>query len=172
MIFQRFMALKTWFHSDADLDLALLKIKNANITFDSIPYRLSSETIQQGAKSLVVGYPLTPENGETIKATEGVISAKSGYKGSTSQYTFSGGVELGNSGSPLFNDKGDVTGLINAKLENDKWTGYAVKSPYIQAFLTSVENFSADMSTSTAANISLADKIAKLKNYIFIVNVK
>lgn len=90
---------------DVDLDLALLKLKNQNINFDSVPYQLSLETSPQGIKTFVLGYPLTNSMGEEIKVTEGIISAKSGYKGSISQYQFSAAIQPGNSGSPLFNER-------------------------------------------------------------------
>ena len=88
---------------DVDLDMALLKIKNPNISFDSVPYRLSLETNAQGTKSFVAGYPLN----DSMKVTEGLINAKTGCFGSISEYQFSQSMQPGNSGSPMFNDKGE-----------------------------------------------------------------
>lgn len=157
---------------DVDLDMALIKIKNPNISFDSIPYRLSLETNTQGTKSFVLGYPLATVTEDTIKVTDGVISSKSGCFGSISEYQFSKPIQPGNSGSPLFNDKGDIVGIINAGLKDAEGTSYALKSQYIEAFLMSVDNVPADTPLSTAAYLTLPDKIAKLKNYIFIVKAE
>jgi S1-C subfamily serine protease len=157
---------------DVDLDIALLKIKNPNISFDSIPYILSSETNAEGTKSLVMGYPLTKETGEKIKVTECTISSQNGYKGSISQYTFSAPMQAGNSGSPLFNDKGEVIGLVNTKFGVAEVSGYAVKSQYIQTFLKLAGIQPQGMPSSTMTNITLTDRAAKLKNYIFIVKTE
>jgi S1-C subfamily serine protease len=157
---------------DVDLDLAIIKLKNQNITFDAVPYNISIETTPQGTKSFVLGYPLTKAMGEEIKVTEGIISAKSGYKGTISQYQFSAAIQPGNSGSPLFNENGDVVGVINAKLLGAESAGYAIKSQYVRTFLNLIDNFQFENPKTNLSSLSLTDKIAKLKNYIFIVKTE
>jgi S1-C subfamily serine protease len=154
---------------DIDLDLALIKLKNKNVTFDSIPYSFCTDLNQQGAKTFVLGYPLTTSMGDEIKITEGIISSNSGFKGTISQYQFSAPVQPGNSGSPLFNEKGDVLGIINAKLSGAEGAGYAVKSQYIPIFLKLIDNIQMESCRSDLGNMTLSQKIMKLKNYIFIV---
>jgi len=157
---------------DADLDLALLKLKNQNIQFEIPPYKISLETNPQGTKSFVLGYPMTTAMGEEIKLTEGVVSAKSGYKGTISQYQFSAAIQPGNSGSPLFNDNGDVIGITDAKLRGAEGAGYAIKSAYILTFLKLVGNVTLDNNTTSISNLPLVEKVVKLKNYIFIVKAE
>ena len=157
---------------DVDLDMALLKIKNPAISFDSIPYRLSLETMEKGTKSFVLGYPFSPDMEDTLRLTEGVISSKSGVSGSISEFEFSQALQPGYSGCPLFNDKGDVIGLINTSLNEAKGTSYAIKSPYIQAFLMSIDNTPLDISLTTTTNLTLQDKIASLKNCVFVVKTE
>jgi S1-C subfamily serine protease len=154
---------------DVDLDLALIKLKNKNVTFDSIPYNFCTDLNQQGTKTFVLGYPLTTSMGDEIKITEGIISSNSGYKGTISQYQFSAPVQPGNSGSPLFNEKGDLLGIINAKLSGAEGAGYAVKSQYIPVFLKLIDNIQIENCKSKLGAMTLPEKIAKLKNYIFIV---
>lgn len=154
---------------DVDLDLALLKLKNQNLSFDPVPYGFASETNPQGTKSFVLGYPLTSAMGEEIKVTEGLISAKSGYKGSISQYQFSAAIQPGNSGSPLFNENGDVVGVINAKLMGAEGAGFAIKSQYVSTFLKLIDNIQIETNTTTISTLTLPEKIAKIKSNIFIV---
>ena len=157
---------------DIDLDLALLKLKNHNITFDSVPYKISFETNPQGTKSFVLGYPMTTSMGEEIKVTEGIISAKSGYKGSLSQYQFSAAIQPGNSGSPLFNDKGEVVGVINSKLRDAEGAGYAIKSQYLLTFLKLIDNIQIENNKGILYDMPLTEKISKFRNYIFIVKAE
>lgn len=157
---------------DADLDLALLKLKNQNIQFDNPPYKISIETNPQGTKSFVLGYPMATAMGEEIKLTEGVVSAKSGYKGTISQYQFSAAIQPGNSGSPLFNENGDVIGITDAKLRGAEGAGYAIKSAYILTFLKLAEIINIENNATSLSNIPLIEKVAKLKNYIFIVKAE
>lgn len=157
---------------DADNDLALLKLKSQNVQFEAVPYKISLEASPQGTKSFVLGYPLTSAMGEEIKVTEGIINAKSGYKGTISQYQFSAAIQPGNSGSPLFNDNGDVIGIINAKLQGAEGAGYAIKSPYISTFLKLIDNITMDNNSTSISNLSLTEKVAKLKTYIYIVKTE
>jgi S1-C subfamily serine protease len=158
---------------DLDLDLAVLKLKNQNIVFENLPYRISDEIFAQGTKSLSLGYPMTSAMGEEIKITEGIINAKSGYKGTLTQYQFSAAVQPGNSGSPLFNDSGEVIGVINAKLKDAENVGYALKSSYLLTFLKNVDNFQLDKTEAAPLGaMPLSEKVTKLKGFIFIVKAE
>jgi len=157
---------------DVDLDLALLKFKNPNLTFSDIPFKLSETTVPQGTKSFVLGYPLTEAMGEEIKVTEGIISAKSGYKGSISQYQFSAAVQPGNSGSPLFDENGSIIGIINSKLNGAEGAGYAIKSQYVTTFLKLTERLNTNSNATSVSASSLIEKVAKLKEFIFIVKTE
>ena len=154
---------------DVDLDLALLKLQDKTIKFDSIPYSFGAENNQQGVETFVLGYPLTNSMGNEIKISEGIISSNSGYKGSISQYQFSAPVQPGNSGSPLFNNKGELLGIINAKLSGAEGAGYAVKAQYIPVFLKLIENVQVASGKSKLSTMTLPEKVAKLKGYVFIV---
>jgi S1-C subfamily serine protease len=154
---------------DIDLDLALLRFKDQSLSFNEIPFSLGSQSNLQGSKAYVLGYPLTSQMGQEIKITEGIISANSGYKGTVSQYQFSAAVQPGNSGSPLFNEKGELIGVINSKLFGAEGAGYAIKSAYLSTFLKMVESANI-VFPSTSVNIAnLAEMTSKLKQYIFII---
>ncbi len=157
---------------DLNNDLALLKFKNQNLLFEDIPYSILKTQSEQGSKAFVLGYPLASAMGEEIKLTDGLISAKSGYKGGLSNYQFSAPVQPGNSGSPLFNEFGDVIGICSSKLRAAENAGYAVKGSYILTFLSLVDNYSQPSSTNTIKNLPLSEKVNKLKNFIYIVKAE
>ena len=157
---------------DVNNDLALLKFKNPNILFDEIPFSISKTSSGQGSKAFVLGYPLASAMGEEIKLTDGLISAKSGFKGGLSNYQFSAPVQPGNSGSPLFNENGDVIGIASSKLRGAEGAGYAIKSQYINTFLNLVENFSLPSLINTIKPLALNDKVSKLKNFIYIIKTE
>lgn len=158
---------------DVDNDLALVKFKNQNMTFEEPPFSITKAISTQGSKAFVLGYPLAKSMGEEIKLTDGLISAKSGYKGSLSQYQFSAPIQPGNSGSPLFNENGDVIGVANAKLEGAEGAGYAIKSQYLLTFFTLIENYTYTPLVNTQLKaLPLNEKVDKLKNFIYIIKTE
>ncbi|HLP18791.1 MAG TPA: serine protease [Chitinophagales bacterium] len=157
---------------DVDNDFALLRFKNQALVFEEPPYAISKSTLAQGSKAFVLGYPLAKSMGEEIKLTDGLISAKSGFKGSLSQYQFSAPIQPGNSGSPLFNENGDIVGVANAKLEGAEGAGYAIKSQYLLTFATLIDNFALPVTINQIKALSLNDKVSKLKNFIYIIKTE
>lgn len=167
----------TWYEAkvvavDVDLDMALLKLVDESITFNQVPYRIANTTVAQGSKAFVLGYPLTTAMGDEIKVTDGIISARSGYKGSLSQYQFSAAIQPGNSGSPLFNEQGEVVGLINSKLRGAESAGYAIKSPYVHTFVNQVEGVKLNTVISSNTATNLVDQIKRNKPFVFIVKAE
>ena len=79
----------------------------------------------------VLGYPLVDTMGEEIKLTTGVVSSRSGFQGNPSQYQISAPVQPGNSGGPLFNDNGELIGIVSAKHTGADNVSYGVKLSYL-----------------------------------------
>lgn len=98
-----------------------------------------------GEKCFTIGYPLTSIQGFTQKFTEGSISGLSGIDDVASDLQISVPVQAGNSGGPLISEKGEVLGIIQARLNNLaalKATGdlpqnvnYAIKADPLQKLL-------------------------------------
>jgi S1-C subfamily serine protease len=157
---------------DVDNDLALVRFKNQTLVFEEPPYTLTRTSAEQGSKAFVLGYPLARAMGEEIKLTDGLISAKSGFKGSLSQYQFSAPIQPGNSGSPLFSENGDIIGIANAKLEGAESAGYAIKSQYMFTFMSLIDNFAYAPPPNLVKSLSLNDKVTKLKSFIYIIKTE
>lgn len=154
---------------DADLDLALIKADSASLGLGVLPYSISAKAERQGAPAFVLGFPMVSAMGEEIKVTDGIIGSLTGYKGSYSQYQFSAPVQPGNSGSPLYNERGQIIGVINAKLKGAEGAGYAIKSQYLIPFLEML-NVPLTQEQSTP-DLSLPDRVEILKDFVLTVHV-
>lgn len=95
------------------------------VAFHSLePSKLTFSTAtshEVGSKVVVIGSPRGLE--QTI--TEGLMSGKRTV-GQTSLLQVSAAVSPGSSGSPLFNDQGDVIGLVSSKLGESEQLTFAV----------------------------------------------
>jgi S1-C subfamily serine protease len=95
--------------------VAFQSLESSKLTF-------STSTSQEvGSKVVVIGSPRGLE--QTI--TEGLMSGKRTV-GQTSLLQVSAAVSPGSSGSPLFNDQGDVIGLVSSKLGESEQLTFAV----------------------------------------------
>lgn len=160
------------FASDIPNDLALLQLEEK--LPDSIPVYVSvkSDAVDVGAKVYALGYPLSHLLGDEIKLTDGIINCKSGYKGNVSEYQVSAAVQPGNSGGPLIDEDGNVIGVITAKIMGGDNIGYAIKSTNLLLFLNQIDGFEFKNQMNTIKNVSLQEKIKKLKQNIFMVETK
>lgn len=117
--------------SDKQNDLAIIKITDY-FTAPTIPYSFKFSQSSIGENCWVLGYPLTQTMGEDIKLTNGVISSKSGFDGNIAQYQISAPVQPGNSGGPVFDNNGNLIGVVQAKHGLAENAGYAVKASYVR----------------------------------------
>lgn len=118
---------------DTANDLAIVKITDSEFKgFPAIQYGFKSTLEDVGTDVFVLGCPRVDTMGEEVKLTTGVVSSRSGFQGNQSQYQISAPVQPGNSGGPLFNDNGELIGIVSAKhtdgVEN---VSYAVKLSYL-----------------------------------------
>lgn len=127
-------------------DLVLLKPES----IESLPLALplAEKPARVGEHVFTIGYPLLPIMGVEPKVTDGIISSRTGIGNDPRFYQISVPLQSGNSGGPLLNMRGEVVGVVSAKIDAVrvfKWTGeipenvsYAVKTLYVRALLSSV----------------------------------
>ena len=118
--------------SDKQNDLAIIKITDSFSAITSVPYTFKFSASSIGENCWVLGYPLTNTMGEDIKLTNGIISSKSGFDGNIAQYQISAPVQPGNSGGPLFDNNGNLIGVVQAKHGLAENAGYAIKASYVR----------------------------------------
>jgi S1-C subfamily serine protease len=151
-------------------DLALLKVADsAFIGFRSIPYSIQTSVSEVGEDIFVLGYPLISTMGDEIKLTTGIISSKSGFLGDMALYQISAPIQPGNSGGPVFNNKGNLIGIVTAKHKGTENVGYAIKTSYLNNLVESSISSSILPANNQLTGLSLSEKVKKLKNCVFMI---
>ena len=136
---------------DAANDLALLKAEGR---FAALPVA-ASRGVKLGGTVATVGFPNIGLQGFAPKLAKGEIASLSGAGDDARYFQISVPVQPGNSGGALVDERGNVVGVVSAKLSASaalKATGalpenvnYAVKSSYLLSFLESVPDVAAKL---------------------------
>jgi S1-C subfamily serine protease len=151
-------------------DIAILRISDSQFSgFGTIPYAVQQRMADVGEDVFVLGYPLTQALGNEIKLTNGIISSRTGYQGNISTYQMSAPVQPGNSGGPMFDNKGNVIGIVVAGVPGAENVGYAIKTSYLNILIESAGlNIKFPTNNSISA-LSLAEKVKRVKNFVFYI---
>jgi S1-C subfamily serine protease len=157
-------------------DLAILKIVDVN--FDGVsdpPYNFKTRSSDVGTRVYAYGYPMAlTVMGKEIKITDGIISSKSGYDGNITTYQITAPIQGGNSGGPLFDDKGNFIGINSSGLSKDVAdnVGYTIKSSYVLNLIDVLPK-SIDLPSSTKLqSLPLTKQIKEISKYVVLVKVK
>ncbi|MGH9783797.1 MAG: S1C family serine protease [Terriglobia bacterium] len=128
--------------SDSRTDLALIQ---ASRTFPEVAAFRKGVQLQAGESVTVVGYPLASILGSEQNVTFGYVTATAGVRGDASTFLISAPIHKGNSGGPILDQSGNVTGIVTSKLNAlavQKRTGdlpqnisFGVKAEIAQTFL-------------------------------------
>ena len=129
---------------DAANDLALLK---ADGKFLPLPLA-TSRGVKLGGTVATVGFPNIGLQGFAPKLAKGEIASLSGAGDDARYFQISVPVQPGNSGGALVDERGNVVGVVSAKLNASaalaasgalpENVNYAVKSSFLLSFLESV----------------------------------
>lgn len=127
---------------DQKTDLALLKLSDSGTFYGTFR---AGRGPGLGEPILTAGYPLRGLLASTLNVSSGNISALAGIADDASRFQITAPVQPGNSGGPLFDQAGNVVGVVVEKLNAlnvAKWTGdipqnvnFAIKGTIVQAFL-------------------------------------
>lgn len=123
-----------------DMDLALLKIEEPiEIEYPQL-YLGESSVLQVGDKAFAVGNPLGLER----STSEGIVSKVARSMSGRLYVQTTAPIAPGNSGGPLFNERGEVIGVVNMGFIMLDGLGFAIPSRYVKEFLDNVEAFAYD----------------------------
>lgn len=162
--------------SDKTNDLALIKIVDVN--FDGVktlPYNFKTRTSDVGTQIYTFGYPRAlTVMGKEIKVTDGIISSKSGYDGDITTYQISAPIQPGNSGGPLFDNKGNFIGINSAimKREIAENVGYSIKTSYVAQLIDMLPKSIELPSNKKLASLPLTEQIKEISKYVVLIKVK
>lgn len=156
--------------TDKTSDIAIIKIDDTSFSgFGTIPYNIKTTISAVGEDVFVLGYPLTTTMGDEIKLTTGIISSRTGYEGDVSLYQISAPIQPGNSGSPMFDSKGNLIGIICAIHRDAEDVGYAIKTSYLYNLVESASLGSILPINNLISSLSLSAKVEKIESFVFMI---
>ena len=158
----------TLLEKDKRNDLALLRISSTQmasaeskalisklglrveISTPSIPLAsgglLRPDDVELGEDLLVSGYPYGDIFSNTIKVTKGIVSANKGMGDDSSQFQMDAAVQAGNSGGPIYDENGNIVGVVVQQLNKLKVAkvigsmpenvNFGIKASTVRQFLT------------------------------------
>lgn len=151
---------------DSKFDLVLLKIVDTSFKgLKRIPYGLTAGQGMIAQPVFTLGFPK-----DDIVFGEGTISALTGFNSDTLKYQLSIPVNAGQSGSPLFNEQGELMGIVSAKNSGAEAESYAVKSKYIIDFVRNGSGGDIKLPTGKALRkLPMTEKVKQLQRFVFII---
>ena len=186
---------------DAANDLALLKVSNkqfnmtaeefldatngivpkqVEVKFEALPIA-PSRTVSLGATVATVGFPDPGLQGFSPKLAKGEIAALAGAEDDARYFQISVPVQPGNSGGALVDDRGNVIGIVSAKLDASvalaasgalpENVNYAVKSSLLLSFLESVPGVEAKLKSPDTADRKFEDVVKSAQQAAVLVLV-
>ena len=162
---------------DAANDLALLKAEGR---FAALPVA-ASRGVKLGGTVATVGFPNIGLQGFAPKLAKGEIASLSGAGDDARYFQISVPVQPGNSGGALVDERGNVVGVVSAKLnaraalaasgalpEN---VNYAVKSSYLMSFLESVPEVTSKLKEPSTKEKKFEDVVKEAEQAAVLVLV-
>ncbi len=163
--------------TDAATDLSLLKAEGR---FAPLPVA-TSRNVRLGNSVATVGFPNIDLQGFSPKLAKGEIAGLSGAQDDPKLFQISVPVQPGNSGGALVDERGNVVGVVTAKLnaaaamttsgtlpEN---VNYAVKSSFLLSFLESVPDVAAKLKEPNTKDRQFEDVVQSAEQAAVLVLV-
>jgi S1-C subfamily serine protease len=148
---------------DEQYDLALIRIKTPH----KVPYLhfSKSDSPNEGADCIVMGFPMIDQLGGDLKVTRGIVSSAQQDQGSGADVLTDAKVNPGNSGGPIMNKFGNVMAIVCMKsLTSGEFDSYGIgiSAGHIREFLERNHVDSAPAGDDGTA-LSTEDVVARVK---------
>lgn len=156
---------------DKTNDIAILKLVDSTVLLNCKFLPLTEGTKLTGEEVFILGYPIASILGDEIKLTNGIISSTSGYSGDMNSYQVTAPIQPGNSGSPLFDNNGNLIGLVTSGIGKADNVGYSLKLKQIKEFLGKSGHKLEYLPENTYKDQALSEKVKNLQNSVFLIEV-
>jgi S1-C subfamily serine protease len=158
-------------HIDQKKDLAILKIIDTAYKAKAVlPYTIRRNTGEIAENIFTLGYPRND-----IVYGQGYLAARTGFNGDTLTCQITVAANPGNSGGPIFNNKGEVIGVLSTRQRTAEGVVFAVQSKYIlQAIedLKKEEQANIKLPTSSALKgFDRVQQVARISDFVYMVKV-
>lgn len=154
-------------------DVAVLKIVDTHfIPFRNLPYIIQKGQSDIGEDVFTLGYPRPTSE---VVYNRGYLSAGTGYNGDTLAYQIAITANPGNSGGPIFNDFGDVIGILSGKQITAESVVFISKSKNIFSALSDIKKDTSNNyriklpAVSSVQSLSRTRQINKIEDCVFMV---
>lgn len=160
-------------YTDKENDLAILKITDTAFkALKPLPYTLAKTEPELGQQVFTLGYP-RPE----LIYYEGYISSRtaSGTINNPNIFLLNLPVENGNSGSPVINQNGVITGIISSRELSLSGYATAIKPRALNNLLDMLrvdEKINPLPAKSPIAGVDRTTQVKRIKDYIFMIEVE
>jgi len=159
-------------YTEPEHDIAILRVVDDSFSLGAIPYTFKKSEIDEAESIYTYGYP-----SGIPKYDIGYLASKTGLNGDSVHYQVAIPTNPGNSGSPVWDNKGNIVAIIDAAQSRYEGTHFAIKSRYL---LDAIRNIPADSlkgkpvtlnKKNGLAGLSIVEKTRKMKKYTFMVKV-
>lgn len=161
---------------DKTNDLAIVKIVDVNFDgLNELPYNFKTRISDVGTKVYAFGYPMALTiMGKEIKVTDGMISSKTGFDGDITTYQITAPIQGGNSGGPLFDDKGNLIGINSSGIRKDiaDNVAYSIKTSYVLNLIDILPKSIELPSNTKLESLPLTEQIKEISKYVVLLKVK
>ncbi|MGQ0738397.1 MAG: S1C family serine protease [Bacteroidota bacterium] len=155
---------------DLTKDIAILKIEDAEFkTLPTLPYGIRKSSTNIAEPLYTLGFPRNE-----IVYGEGYLSARTGFNGDTLSCQIAVAANPGNSGGPVFNNNGEIIGILSTKERQTEGAVFAIQSKYIYQVLDELKKDTAYAGvkiplTSSVRGMNKQQQVQKIQDYVFMV---
>ncbi|MES2329150.1 MAG: serine protease [Bacteroidota bacterium] len=135
---------------DVEKDLAILKINDEDYApLKVLPYGIRKTSSDLGERIFTLGYPK-----KDIVFGEGYLSSRTGSGGDSLSFQIQISANPGNSGAPVFNNSGEVIGILSTRQAQAQGVAFAIKSKNIYSMVEDLK----DSDDTTLRRIKLSTR--------------
>ena len=151
-------------------DIAILKINDKDFrNISSIPYGIRKMSTEIAEPIFTLGYPRNE-----IVYGEGYLSAKTGFNGDTLSFQIGIAANPGNSGGPVFNNNGEVIGILSTKELQVEGVAFAIQSKFIHSAIAELkkeeEHHAITLSAkSKISSLNHMQQVKKIADYVYMI---